>query len=163
MPESLSARHPSLTVEGLVDEFVPPPHFADVRFDTYVPDPVEPTQGAAVAALRAFAGRITDPAPAKRSFFRRAAPPEGRAGVYLDGGFDAAKLRSVSGDTGRILMWSPYERTVLRDIGDQLQRYGHDDPDLQHWLHGVLGAGSVILAVWMTVASLFSPRKDMVK
>ena len=96
MPESLSARHPSLTVEGLVDEFVPPPHFADVRFDTYLPDPGQPTQAAAVAALRAFAGRIADPAPAKRSFFRRAAPPEGRAGVYLDGGFGVGKTHLLA-------------------------------------------------------------------
>jgi cell division protein ZapE len=96
VPESLSARQPSLTVERLVDEFVPPPHFADVRFDTYVPDPSEPTQGAAVAALRAFAGRITEPAPAKRSIFRRAAPPEGRAGVYLDGGFGVGKTHLLA-------------------------------------------------------------------
>ena len=96
MPETLTARHPSLTVEGLVDEFVPPPHFADVRFDTYVPDPAEPTQAAAVAALGAFAARIADPAPARRSFFRRAAPPEGRAGVYLDGGFGVGKTHLLA-------------------------------------------------------------------
>jgi cell division protein ZapE len=91
VPESLTARHPSLTVAGLVDEFVPPPHFADVRFETYVPDPAQPTQAAAVAALAAFAGRVSEPAPARRSIFRRAAPPEGRAGVYLDGGFGVGK------------------------------------------------------------------------
>ncbi|MCX6433242.1 MAG: cell division protein ZapE [Actinobacteria bacterium] len=91
VPESLTARHPSLTVAGLVDEFVPPPHFTDVRFDTYVPDAARPTQAAAVGALEAFAGRVAEPAPARRSIFRRAAPPEGRAGVYLDGGFGVGK------------------------------------------------------------------------
>ncbi len=91
VPESLTARHPSLTVAGLVDEFVPPPHFADVRFETYVPDPTQPTQAAAVGALAAFASRVSEPTPARRSIFRRAAPPEGRAGVYLDGGFGVGK------------------------------------------------------------------------
>jgi cell division protein ZapE len=96
VPESLTTRHPSLSVSGLVDEFVPPPHFADVRFDSYVPDVSEPSQGAAVAALRAFAARITEPGPARRSLFRRAAPPEGRAGVYLDGGFGVGKTHLLA-------------------------------------------------------------------
>ncbi len=96
MPESLTARHPVVSAAGLVDEFVPPPHFADVRFDTYVPDPEQPTQAAAVEALRAFAGRVAAPAAPRRSFFRRAAPPEGRAGVYLDGGFGVGKTHLLA-------------------------------------------------------------------
>jgi cell division protein ZapE len=96
VPESLTARHPTLTVDGLVAEFVPPPHFADVTFDSYVPDPAEPTQTAAVAALRAFAARITEPPAQRRSLFRRAAPPEGRAGVYLDGGFGVGKTHLLA-------------------------------------------------------------------
>jgi cell division protein ZapE len=96
VPESLTERHPSLSVAGLVDEFVPPPHFADVSFDSYLPDAAEPTQAAAVAALRAFADRTSDAKAARRSFFRRAAPPEGRAGVYLDGGFGVGKTHLLA-------------------------------------------------------------------
>lgn len=96
VPESLTARHPSLSVEGLVDEFVPPPHFWGVSFESYLPDSGEPTQAAAVAALGAFAGRLAEQAPARRSFFRRAAPPEGRAGVYLDGGFGVGKTHLLA-------------------------------------------------------------------
>lgn len=96
MPASLTSRHPTLSVEGLVDEFVPPPHFTGVSFESYVPDPAEPSQGAAVAALRAFSGRVTAPAPARRGLFRRAAPPEGRAGVYLDGGFGVGKTHLLA-------------------------------------------------------------------
>lgn len=96
MPDSLTARHPALTVDALMGEFVPPPHFTSVSFDSYVPDPTEPTQGAAVAALRVFADRVAAPAPARRSIFRRAAPPEGRAGVYLDGGFGVGKTHLLA-------------------------------------------------------------------
>jgi len=96
VPESLTTRHPALSVTDLLDEFAPPPHFGEVSFDSYVPDPGEPTQAAAVAALRAFADRVASPPPAKRSLFRRAAPPEGRAGVYLDGGFGVGKTHLLA-------------------------------------------------------------------
>ena len=97
MPESLTRRQPTLTVGGLVDEFVPPPHFTEVSFASYLPDPAEPSQAALVAALEAFAGRVAAPEPARRSLFRRAAPPEGRAGVYLDGGFGVGKTHLLAG------------------------------------------------------------------
>ncbi len=96
VPESLTARHPALSVVGLVDEFVPPPHFRQVSFDSYLPDPGEPSQAAAVAALHAFGSRMSEPTPARRALFRRAAPPEGRAGVYLDGGFGVGKTHLLA-------------------------------------------------------------------
>lgn len=75
---------------------MPPPLFAHVAFDSYLPDPVHPTQGAAVAALRAFASRIATPT-VERSWWRRApAPPEGRAGIYLDGGFGVGKTHLLA-------------------------------------------------------------------
>lgn len=83
-------RHPHTPVAELIQGFVPPPHFADVSFDSYIPDPSEPTQQAAVASLEAFAHRVNQP-EAKKRLFRRASPPEGRAGVYLDGGFGVGK------------------------------------------------------------------------
>ncbi len=83
-------RHPHTPVDELIQGLIPPPHFADVSFDSYIPDQSEPTQQAAVATLRAFAERLNRPDPRKR-LFRRAAPPEGRAGVYLDGGFGVGK------------------------------------------------------------------------
>jgi cell division protein ZapE len=95
VPASLTARQPEVTATEIVDALVPPPHFARERFDTYLPDPTQPTQAAAVAALRAFAGRIGQPA-GRRSLFRRAAPPEGRAGVYLDGGFGVGKTHLLA-------------------------------------------------------------------
>lgn len=86
-------RDPQVPAERLLADLVPPPHFADVRFSTYRPDPTEPTQAAAVAALEAFSSRLGD-RPGRR--WRRAAPPEERAGVYLDGGFGVGKTHLLA-------------------------------------------------------------------
>lgn len=67
-----------------------------MSFDSYLPDSSQPSQTAAVAALRAFATRIEQPEAPKRSLFRRAAPPESRAGVYLDGGFGVGKTHLLA-------------------------------------------------------------------
>lgn len=83
-------RHPRVPASDLIQGLYPPPHFANASFDSYIPDTSEPTQQAAVAALRAFADRIHRP-DAKKRLFRRASPPEARAGVYLDGGFGVGK------------------------------------------------------------------------
>jgi cell division protein ZapE len=90
----LTNRRPAIAVEQILADLVPPPHFRSVGFDTYVP--AEGTQEAARAALVAFADRINAPAGRKRGLFRRAAPPEGRAGVYLDGGFGVGKTHLLA-------------------------------------------------------------------
>lgn len=92
--ERLVDRDPQVPVDRLLADLVPPPQFADVRFDTYLPSPSEPTQAAAVAALEAFAHRLDAPTP--RKWRRRAAPPEQRAGVYLDGGFGVGKTHLLA-------------------------------------------------------------------
>ncbi len=81
-------------MERIVAELVPPPHFAHVSFDSYLPDPTQPTQAAAQEALRTFAERITAPPPRRR--WRRGGPPEARAGVYLDGGFGVGKTHLLA-------------------------------------------------------------------
>lgn len=93
---ALTSRHPRVGVEGMLEDFVPPPHFSSVSFDSYVPDAAEPSQAAAVAALRALGERISAPQGARRGLFRRAAPPEGRAGIYLDGGFGVGKTHLLA-------------------------------------------------------------------
>ena len=95
-PTTITSRRPKVSVDELVGEFVPPPHFGTVTFANYIPDPAHPTQAAAVAALCAFAERIARPAPAKRGLFRRAVPPEGRMGAYLDGGFGVGKTHLLA-------------------------------------------------------------------
>lgn len=81
--------------EQLLAGFVPPPRFAAVSFDSYLPNPDEPTQAAAVAGLRAFAALLSAPEP-KRRIFRRGSPPESRPGIYLDGGFGVGKTHLLA-------------------------------------------------------------------
>lgn len=98
-PRRLVDRDPQVSPADLLAELVPPPRFDAVRFETYLPSPDQPTQAAAVAGLRAFAARLADPAdaPAGRWFRRRRpAPPEGREGVYLDGGFGVGKTHLLA-------------------------------------------------------------------
>ena len=63
----LTDRHPSVTPERLVAELVPPPTFAAVGFDTYRPDPAEPSQTEAVAACRQFCEQAVSGGQARRS------------------------------------------------------------------------------------------------
>jgi hypothetical protein len=46
----------------------------------------------------------------------------------------ARALRERIGERGTVYIWSPYERTVLKEIRDQMERYGEDDPVLASWL-----------------------------
>ena len=94
MPEHLVDRDPRVPPERLLADLVPPPHFAQVRFATYRPDGAHPTQAAAVAAGEAFITRMGE-RPARR-WGRRAAPPEMRSGIYLDGGFGVGKTHLLA-------------------------------------------------------------------
>jgi cell division protein ZapE len=90
-------RRPEVPAELLVAQLVPPPRFDAVRFETYMPDPAQPTQAAAVAAVRAFAVRTGDGSQQRRGWLRRrAAPPEDRPGIYLDGGFGVGKTHLLA-------------------------------------------------------------------
>ena len=92
----LADRFPHVEADRLIAELVPPPRFARESFETYLPDPGQPTQAAAVAGLRTFAAQMVAPQPTSRFRFRRAAPPEGRAGIYLDGGFGVGKTHLLA-------------------------------------------------------------------
>lgn len=94
MPDSLCDRFPEVRPEELVAGLVPPPHFGQVSFDSYVPDPYYPSQTAAVAAARAFAN--AGAAPVKRRLFRKAMPAEARPGIYFDGGFGVGKTHLLA-------------------------------------------------------------------
>ena len=102
MVDRLRERIPAIGVERLLEDFVPPPLFRNATFDSYIPDPSEPSQGAAVAALRVFSGRVTNPVTVRRGLFRRAAPPEARPGVYLDGGFGVGKTHLLAALFGAV-------------------------------------------------------------
>jgi cell division protein ZapE len=91
----LTDRHPSVTSERLVEGLVPPPTFAAVDFDTYRPDPAEPSQAAAVQACLRFCDEaVTRRAGKKKLFGKREVLPG--VGVYLDGGFGVGKTHLLA-------------------------------------------------------------------
>jgi cell division protein ZapE len=100
VPIALSERNPSVPKERLLSELVPPPRFAHVSFDSYRPDPAQPSQQRAVERLREFATGLGRPAKSRWSTvprpFRRSPEPDGSGGVYLDGGYGVGKTHLLA-------------------------------------------------------------------
>ncbi|MEU2678398.1 cell division protein ZapE [Streptomyces sp. NPDC007107] len=112
-PQSLCALEPRVPADRLVAEMVPPPRFDSVRFDTYVPDPNQPSQTEAVEVLSSFAaglggahatgsgktgGASAGWRRATGGWFgkKQAAAPAGPRGVYLDGGYGVGKTHLLA-------------------------------------------------------------------
>ncbi|MFE0879604.1 cell division protein ZapE [Streptomyces smyrnaeus] len=103
-PAALTALEPRVPADQLVAEMVPPPRFDGVRFDTYIPDPAQPSQTEAVQVLSAFAQGLGGAARSGGSggpkrWFRRVpkqATPAGPRGVYLDGGYGVGKTHLLA-------------------------------------------------------------------
>ena len=97
-PVALSARQPEVAPERLVAELVPPPRFDSVRFGTYLPDPKQPSQSAAVKELSAFASGLgAEPRPGGRRPWRvRRRQPSRPSGIYLDGGYGVGKTHLLA-------------------------------------------------------------------
>lgn len=115
-PLSLCALEPHVPADRLVAEMVPPPRFDSVRFDTYVPDPDQPTQTEAVGVLSGFAAGLggahasgSGKTGRARSaslegwwratggrFGRKPAAPSAPLGVYLDGGYGVGKTHLLA-------------------------------------------------------------------
>ena len=94
----LADREPRLEPDELITSLVPPPRFDHVRFDTYLPNPDEPSQTVAVTAGSAFAAGIgvrADVRDRGRSLFRKRRPT-GRPGLYFDGGFGVGKTHLLA-------------------------------------------------------------------
>lgn len=97
MVDRLCDRSPVVPASALVDEMVPPSMFDDVSFDSYIPDPSQPSQAAAVQACRRFAEAASKVrSGGKRSFFRRKSEPPRGIGLYLDGGFGVGKTHLLA-------------------------------------------------------------------
>jgi cell division protein ZapE len=103
----LTDRRPSVTPERLVAGLIPPPTFASVDFDSYRPDPAEPSQAAAVQACLRFCDEATTRRAGKKKFFGKREVLPG-VGVYLDGGFGVGKTH---------LLASIYYRLAAAKVG----------------------------------------------
>ncbi|MCH5642542.1 cell division protein ZapE [Gordonia sp. ABSL49_1] len=95
MVARLCDRNPSVSPDALIDEMVPPSTFDEVSFDSYIPDPNEPSQAQAVSKARDFVERASKVRSGKRGFFSRKGPSQG-IGLYLDGGFGVGKTHLLA-------------------------------------------------------------------
>ncbi|MGI5471459.1 cell division protein ZapE [Streptomyces sp. CA-132043] len=99
-PAALTARAPHVPADRLVAEMVPPPRFQSARFETYIPDPAQPSQAEAVQVLSSFAASIggtASPSGGKRRWFsKKPEAPKGPRGVYLDGGYGVGKTHLLA-------------------------------------------------------------------
>jgi len=93
--DHLTDRHPKVTPERLVAGLVPPPTFADVAFDTYRPDPGEPSQADAVRKCREFCEQAVARRAGKKKLFGKREALSG-VGMYLDGGFGVGKTHLLA-------------------------------------------------------------------
>lgn len=81
--------------DALIDEMVPPSTFDEVSFDSYIPDPGEPSQAQAVSSARDFVARAGKLRSGKRGLFSRKQTAQG-VGLYLDGGFGVGKTHLLA-------------------------------------------------------------------
>lgn len=89
----LSERKPRVGPEELVDDLVPPPHFESVSFESYRPDPAQPTQAQARDALSSF---VKEP-PRKGFLAKMFGGKDVKAkGIYLDGGYGVGKTHLLA-------------------------------------------------------------------
>ncbi|MGK2241721.1 MAG: cell division protein ZapE, partial [Rhodococcus sp. (in: high G+C Gram-positive bacteria)] len=96
MHERLVDRSPVVPADQLVAQMVPPAMFDEVSFASYIPDPKEPSQAAAVAKAEEFSKRVTKiRSGGRRGLFGKKTQATG-AGLYLDGGFGVGKTHLLA-------------------------------------------------------------------
>ncbi|MFB2581968.1 cell division protein ZapE [Herbiconiux sp. P15] len=91
----LTERTPSMSGEELAKTLTPPRQFDTASFDSYRPDRDYPSQGEALAKIRAFA-EGWKPAKAGGFFSRGKKTPAAKPGIYLDGGFGVGKTHLLA-------------------------------------------------------------------
>ncbi|WP_196837269.1 cell division protein ZapE [Zhihengliuella flava] len=93
--EHLTERTPHVSPDDLLDGFQPSYRFGDVSFDSYIPDPNQPSQAAAVGELRQFAESMNASSGGFLArLFGKSKPV--KTGLYLDGGFGVGKTHLLA-------------------------------------------------------------------
>ena len=92
----LSETTPNVSIEELLAGFHPSYRFGEVSFNTYRPDPNQPSQAQAVDKLKAFAQTVGK--NSSGSFFSKMFGKKKAAknGIYLDGGFGVGKTHLLA-------------------------------------------------------------------
>jgi cell division protein ZapE len=101
VPGRLVDRHPTVSPELLIAQLVPPPTFTGVSFESYRPDPAEPSQSAAVVACEEFCAEAVRRRAGRRKMFGKRETLPG-VGLYLDGGFGVGKTHLLASAYRRI-------------------------------------------------------------
>ncbi len=94
--ERLTQRTPHVSADELLSGFHPSARFGEVSFDSYRPDPAQPSQAAAVKALRAFAHGVGQGQAGVLQRLFGGGKSAGKAGIYLDGGFGVGKTHLLA-------------------------------------------------------------------
>ncbi|QRZ60870.1 cell division protein ZapE [Rothia sp. ZJ932] len=100
--EHLTDRRPNVSADDLLAGFRPSERFGEVSFDTYRPDPNQPSQQQAVDALKAFGASINSAGGSggggffSRLFGGGSQAPATKNGIYLDGGFGVGKTHLLA-------------------------------------------------------------------
>jgi cell division protein ZapE len=97
--EHLTDRRPNVSADELLAGFRPSERFGEVSFDTYRPDPQQPSQAQAVQKLRTFAesvGRTGSGGGFFAKLFGGGGGAAVRTGIYLDGGFGVGKTHLLA-------------------------------------------------------------------
>ncbi|GJF13413.1 cell division protein ZapE [Mycolicibacterium cyprinidarum] len=115
-------RHPSVTPERLIAQLIPPPTFAEVSFDTYKPDPREPSQSGAVRLCQQFCEQAVERRAGKKKLFGRREVLPG-VGVYLDGGFGVGKTHLLASSYYAV-SGSPQAKRAFATFGELTQLAG---------------------------------------
>jgi cell division protein ZapE len=119
-------RHPTVSPERLIAQLHPPPTFADVSFDSYRPDPAEPSQAAAVQSCLQFCDEAVTRRAGKKKLFGRKEELPG-VGLYLDGGFGVGKTHLLASSYYSISAASAStrpDRTAFATFGELTQLAG---------------------------------------
>ncbi|NLU81318.1 cell division protein ZapE [Rhodococcus sp. HNM0569] len=96
MHSRLVDRSPVVPADQLTAQMVPPAMFDEVSFASYIPDPNEPSQKAAVETAEKFAEKVGKiRSGGKRGLFGKKTQATG-AGLYLDGGFGVGKTHLLA-------------------------------------------------------------------
>jgi cell division protein ZapE len=101
MPGRLVDRHPTVSPQRLIAQLVPPPTFTDVSFESYRPDPAEPTQAAAVTSCLSFCDEAVRRRAGRRKLFGKRETLPG-VGLYLAGGFGVGKTHQLASASHRL-------------------------------------------------------------
>lgn len=92
---ALTDRIPRVAPDELIAGLVPPPHFENVSFDSYRPDPAQPSQADARDTLRDFV--TAKPKQGMLAKLFGGGEKKGATkGVYLDGGYGVGKTHLLA-------------------------------------------------------------------